>query len=223
MPRAAKCSQNLICVVLGWALTMACQATDRFGTVSGTVTIDPAHPIALTARYRSRARAPIRAPDPPRAIVYLARADGVYPNEAALDLVEVSQEGYQFRPGVIAVRAGTPVGFPNRDDEFHSVFSYSQTKRFDLGRFRKDEPSPSVVFDEPGLVKVYCEIHKHMRGFVLVLDTPWFAATDADGNFVIADVPPGEYRLRAFLPTEATLEQGVTISAGQTTHAEFRR
>ena len=49
------------------------------------------------------------------------------------------------------------------DDEFHNVFSYSRVKRFDLGRFRKDENSPVLTFEKPGLVKIYCEIHKHMQ------------------------------------------------------------
>ncbi len=100
----------------------------------------------------------------------------------------------------MAVRTGTQVAFPNHDDEFHNVFSYSRAKRFDLGRFRKDEQSPLITFDQPGLVKIYCEIHKHMRSLLLVLDTPWFVETDSGGRFQIEHVPPGTYRLRAFLP-----------------------
>ena len=85
----------------------------------------------------------------------------------------------------MAVRTGTQVAFPNHDDEFHNVFSYSRAKRFDLGRFRKDEQSPLITFDQPGLVKIYCEIHKHMRSLLLVLDTPWFVETDSGGRFQI--------------------------------------
>ena len=96
------------------------------------------------------------------------------------------------------------------------MFSYSRTKRFDLGRFRKDETSPLITFEQPGLVKIYCEIHKHMRSLLLVLDTPWFTQTDTAGNFTLADVPPGEYRLRLFLPSEESLERRVTIVGGET-------
>ena len=93
-------------------------------------------------------------------------------------------------------------------------------KRFDpaLSPRRRQ---PAQTFDTPGLVKVYCEIHKHMRAFVLVLDTPWFTATDRDGAFVLRDIPPGEYRVRALLPDEKTLAGQVTVVAGRTTHVAF--
>ena len=119
------------------------------------------------------------------------------------------------------MRTGTQVAFPNHDDEFHSVFSYSRAKRFDLGRFRKDEQSPLITFDQPGVVKIYCEIHKHMRSLLVVLDTPWFTETDTNGNFTLTDVPPGDYRLRAFLPSEDLLDGRVTVVGGETVHAEL--
>ena len=107
----------------------------------------------------------------------------MYPPPSPAPPPDIGQQGYQFRPGISAVRTGTQVAFPNHDDEFHNVFSYSRAKRFDLGRFRKDEQSPLITFDQPGLVKIYCEIHKHMRSLLLVLDTPWFVETDTDGRF----------------------------------------
>jgi plastocyanin len=165
--------------------------------------------------YRVRTSDPILDPDPPRAIVYLEREDGAASPPVGESVVTVSQHGYQFRPGVTAVPVGSQVSFPNLDNEFHSVFSYSQIKRFDLGRYRKDEDSPPVVFDEPGVVRVYCEIHKHMRSLLLVLDTPWFVATDSEGRFVLSDIAPGDYRIRAFLPSERTLESQVTVTADE--------
>jgi plastocyanin len=189
------------------------------GRVSGTVALEPmAAP--TTAGYSVRTRRPIAAPDAPRAIVYLEREDGIYPDVEPETVALVAQEGYQFRPAIVAVRRGTRVAFPNRDDEFHNVFSYSAAKRFDLGRFRKDEESPLVTFDSAGLVKVYCEIHKHMRGLVLVLDTPWFTTTDALGHFTL-EAPPGNYRLRALLPSEATRAAPVSIEAGESVAVEL--
>jgi plastocyanin len=208
-------------LILAAAALPALGQADTAGALEGRVTLEPAPHLALPMHYRMRTRAPILDPDPPRAIVYLEPADGAYPDAEGVLTADIDQEGYQFRPGVAAVRVGTQVSFPNRDDEFHSVFSYSSVKRFDLGRFRRDEDSPPVLFDRPGLVKVYCEIHKHMRGLLLVLDTPWFTATDESGRYEIRDVPPGDYRVHAFLPTERTLERPVTIPSGGTVRVDL--
>jgi plastocyanin len=193
------------------------------GTVEGTIAFEAAKPAPMMAQYRARTRVPIAEPDAPRAIVYLEREDGAYPAASAETVVAVDQRGYQFRPAMVAVQRGTQVSFPNRDDEFHSVFSYSPAKRFDLGRFRRDEDSPLIEFDQAGLVKVYCEIHKHMRGFVLVLETPWFTTTAADGRYRLADVPPGDYLMHVLLPSEQTLTTSVTVSAGQTSRVDLEQ
>jgi len=193
------------------------------GAVAGTVALEPMKGTALVPGYKVQTKHPIDTPDPPRAIVYLERDDGVYPVIASQQVVSVGQQGYQFHPGVAAVQTGGHATFPNRDEEFHNVFSYSSTKHFDLGRFRSDESSPVVTFDKPGLVKIYCEIHKHMRTLLLVLDTPWFTATDADGAYHLGNVPPGEYRIKAFLPSEEILESRVTVVNDATTQIVLSR
>jgi plastocyanin len=192
------------------------------GSVGGTVRLEPVKDAGRVARYGVRTKNPVLPPEAPRAIVYLERSDGNYPRTAPGE-VSITQHGYQFRPAMVAVRVGGHVTFPNEDDEFHSVFSYSSPKRFDLGRFRKDEQSPPIALDEPGVVKVYCEIHKHMRALLLVVDTPWYTITDTSGRFAIADVPAGDYRVKAFLPNEKTLESNVTVNDGQAVEIELGR
>jgi plastocyanin len=152
------------------------------------------------------------------AVVYL---EGAFGRAAPQKPVVMQQSGYQFSPGILAVQAGTSVVFPNEDEDYHNVFSYSKTKRFDLGRFRKDETPPAMVFDKPGIVRLYCEIHGHMRGIILVLDTPHFTTTSADGRFKIPGLPAGNFILKAWLDEKTTLEQPVTLKAGQTLHVDF--
>jgi plastocyanin len=187
------------------------------GTIEGVVTLDEMKPAPTKPGYKPQTAKPVQKAESAPAIVYLEGVKG-----AALPKgkpVSIRQEGYQFRPALVAVQAGTPVLFPNKDDEFHNVFSYSKAKRFDLGRFRRDEVSPAVVFDKPGLVKIYCEIHQHMRCMVLVVDTPHFTATDMRGRFRLADVPAGEHVLKVLLPSEKTLEMRVTVTDGKTVTA----
>lgn len=210
----------IICGLLACAAWLPCARAD--GSVEGSVVIEPMKP-ATGPGYRVRTKNPVQPPDPQVAIVFLERDDGSYPKARVDPVVRISQSGYQFRPTVIAVQTGSRVVFPNQDDEFHNVLSYSRPKRFDLGRFRKDEKSPVVTFDQPGLVKIYCEIHKHMRNLLLVLDTPWFTTSDAQGRFVLSNVPAGEYWLKAFLPSEKILQARVSIADGKTTTVNLTR
>jgi plastocyanin len=127
----------------------------------------------------------------------------------------LEQEGYQFRTGLLIVQTGTRVEFPNRDDDYHNVFSLSKTKRFDLGRYRKDESPPAVTFDKAGVVRLFCEIHQHMRGVVLVVDSPYFTTTDESGRFEMRGVPPGKYTLHAWLDEKRTWQQPVAVESGR--------
>jgi plastocyanin len=104
------------------------------------------------------------------------------------------QQDTSFHPPVLVVPVGGAVDFPNQDPFFHNVFSYSATKRFDLGRYPRGE-SRTVRFDRAGIVKVYCEIHQWMRSAVLVVENPFHDEVAADGRFTISGVPPGRYRL----------------------------
>ena len=141
---------------------------------------------------------------------------------ASLPKKQVTQKDMIFLPALLPVQVGTTVEFPNEDDTYHNIFSYSPAKRFDLGRYRPDErPIPSQVFDKPGLVTLRCDIHEHMRGLILVLDTPHFVVTDADGRFRLTGFPPGKYTLKAWVDSKTTREQPVELKGGATTRVDF--
>ena len=135
----------------------------------------------------------------------------------------MEQRHFQFAPGILPIRTGTVVEFPNLDDGYHNVFSYSKPKRFDLGRYRKDEKPPSLVFDKPGVVKLFCEIHEHMRGTILVLDTPFFTKTDTAGGYRLEHLPGGKYTLKAWLDEKTVWEQPVELSDSDRLRVDFPR
>jgi plastocyanin len=116
-----------------------------------------------------------------RAVIYLESEElnqGPYPLPAKAPSLD--QKNLQFHPQVLPVLVGTRVEFPNRDNLFHNVFSYSQAREFDLGRYPKDD-SRSVTFDRPGVVRVYCDIHAHMSATIIVLKHPYFTTPDDAG------------------------------------------
>jgi hypothetical protein len=133
------------------------------------------------------------------------------------------QKDLAFVPMLLPVQVGTKVEFPNQDDTYHNIFSYSAPKRFDLGRYRADErPVPFQIFDVSGLVTLRCDIHEHMRGLILVVDTPYFVVTGVDGSFRLSGLPPGRYTLKAWLSSKTTLEHSVELQSGSVTRVDFQ-
>lgn len=108
----------------------------------------------------------------------------------------VVQKDATFKPHVLPVVIGTTVEWPNEDDIYHNVFSFSDAKPFDLGLY-KDEVK-RVTYDNLGRVDIFCSIHKNMNCVILVLANPWFAAADDSGRFAIRDVPAGHYTLKTW-------------------------
>jgi hypothetical protein len=110
---------------------------------------------------------------------------------------EMIQKDKKFSPHILAVTVGTQVDFPNFDPIFHNAFSSFSGMPFDVGLYPPGT-SRSVTFKRDGIVRVFCNIHQTMSAVIVVLKTPWFAVTNAQGRFQIAGVPPGDYRLRVF-------------------------
>lgn len=158
--------------------------------------------------------------DPSQSVVYLERPPrgAVAPPEPGR--ATMNQRNEMFVPHVLAITTGTRVDFPNNDRIYHNVFSLSKVGRFDLGRYSVGD-SKSVRFDQPGIVRVFCEIHSHMNAFILVFRHPFFAMTDADGRYRIADVPPGAYNLIAWSEGVALAPRPVVVPEGGVVDLDF--
>jgi plastocyanin len=133
-------------------------------------------------------------PDASNVVVWLDRA-----HRSADGGVRASMksEKKRFTPRVVVVSRQGAVDFPNVDPIYHNVFSVSGGNRFDLGLYRAGA-SKEKKFEEPGLVRVYCNIHPQMVGFVMVVDSDFTAVTGADGYFRFDGVPVGAQRLRVW-------------------------
>jgi plastocyanin len=138
---------------------------------------------------------PARGSDVRQAVVYFEPAAGAprVPETAAQPLQMVTRRK-EFVPRMLVVRRGARVRFPNDDPILHNVFSVSGANAFDLGLYRKGA-GKEARFAEPGLVRVYCNVHHEMVAYVLVLDTPYSVSPAADGSFVLAGLPRGPGKL----------------------------
>jgi plastocyanin len=134
-----------------------------------------------------------RGTDVRQAVVYWEPAGGstLRPAEAPL-LMKTRQK--QFSPRLLVVPRGGRVRFPNEDPILHNVFSVSAGNAFDLGLYRKG-PGKEQKFTDPGVVRVFCNVHHDMVAYILVVDTPYFVSPGLDGSFVLSGLPKGPGKL----------------------------
>jgi plastocyanin len=126
----------------------------------------------------------------------------------------IEQRGREFIPWMTVVQTGTSVDFPNNDTVRHHVYSFSEPKRFEI-KLYAGKPGQPIVFDKPGQVDIGCNIHDWMEAHVLIVDTPYFARTGADGRATIAGVPAGRYRLRLWHPLQKAAAAPDEIEIGE--------
>lgn len=145
---------------------------------------------------------PVREADPSLAVISFQPSTPPAVRPASRP-VEMVTRGKAFVPHVLVITRGTTVRFPNTDPILHNVFSVSSGNRFDLG-FYPQGPGKSWTFQQPGVVRVFCNVHHSMVGYILVLATRHFTSPDPRGAFTLSDLPQGEGTLTVWHPrTEA--------------------
>jgi len=134
----------------------------------------------------------------------------------------MDQKGLMFNPHVMVIQVGTTVEFLNSDTVQHNVFwpSISGNKKLthNLGTWPKGEKK-AFKFDNPGVVSLLCNVHPEMAGYIIVSPTPYFAETDASGNYKIDNVPDGKYNVVAW--HEGMKPQTKSVDVAGTGKADF--
>jgi high-affinity iron transporter len=129
------------------------------------------------------------------------------------DLALVNQRGLQFIPRVQAIAQGQSVRFTNQDSETHNVHVLGPGMAFNQsmapGQYRDFTPA------DAGVMRLTCDIHHHMRGFVVVSPTSWVQVCTRDGRFRLDGVPDGRYVLTVWHEMGAPLEQKIVVAAGK--------
>lgn len=150
----------------------------------------------------------------PGTVVYLIPSKPIEDVPEVTDIMD--QVDRQFKPHILTVQTGTLVHFPNSDSIKHHVYSFSAPKRFELPLYKGTETDP-LLFDKPGLVELGCNVHDWMLGYILVVDTPYFARTNEHG-IAEFDVPSDNYTVKVWHPriqdSASSLQKSVNL-AGQ--------
>lgn len=190
---------------LAWALTgtLTCLAAAPLGagSVQGPVQIRE-----KDGRFRSSLRDCIALLEPVEAPV---------PPPGPMKPLAIRTVGKQFIPRVSFATPGTEVAFPNLDHILHNVFSVTQGNRFDTGQYRPGD-APKVRVANPGLVKLYCNVHHQMNAFLWVVTTPFAQVLDGKKGIQFDQVPPGTYRLRLWHPESGEKTWIVKVGSGIT-------
>jgi plastocyanin len=136
----------------------------------------------------------------------------------------MAQQNIQFDPFVLVVPVGADVVFPNLDKVRHHVYSFSPAKTFELKLYGREE-TRVVHFDKPGVVQLGCNIHDSMIAFIVVVDTPYAAKTDAQGLATLHDLPAGTQTVSLWRPylhaPGNTLRQATQIQRQGASHLAF--
>ena len=214
---------RLRCLVFAGVICLSeCVEAIAQGVIEGKVTLPLRSAETLSQpRYVIKSGAIPAPPEPPLAAIYLernflasARADAAAP-------AQMGQKNLQFITGLLVIQKDMRVQFPNFDDEYHNVLSFSKINRFDLGRYRKDVQPGAILFNKSGVVRLRCEIHEYMRGTVLVVDTPYFTKTDTNGIYRLENLPAGNYVLKAWVKEDITWQRPVDVKSGETIKVDF--
>ncbi len=155
------------------------------------------------------------------AVVSATPLDHPVPPPTLQAIAEIEQKDQEFRPFVTAIQVGSTVKFPNHDTVQHHIYSLSKAKRFEIPLYQAGA-TESVVFDQPGLISLGCNIHDWMLAYIVVLPTPYFAKTDASGAGILPSLPLGRYRLEIWHPrAPAPVVQEITSAPDSVSSLEF--
>ncbi len=125
----------------------------------------------------------------------------------------IDQKKCHFQPHVILAAAGADVEILNSDGILHNIHTYSTANPSVNKAQPKFKPKMTEKFAKPEIIKINCDVHPWMQGWLVVSDHPYVAVTDEKGAFKLENVPAGTYKVEVWHETLGKQEKTVTVQA----------
>ena len=223
---------GLVAIVLAWMIGAPAQAYEAGpvtggGTIDGKVVFNDAVPtrkiipnkdVEVCGGIREEPLIEV-GPDKgvQNAVVYLVEVAKGKAWPAAGKTPELDNRKCRFEPEVQVIRAG-PLDVVNDDPILHNTHGYyGKRTAFNMALPNQGQRIPTEL-TRAGIVRIDCDAHGWMEGWIYVVDNPYYAITGADGKFSITEVPPGTYTLVAIQSFTGPIQQPVTVTAGKPTN-----
>lgn len=156
------------------------------------------------------------------AIVYIEKGLEQFDFAAPATPIAVDQKGCLYAPRVSLAMVGQPVDFLNSDAEAHNVHGFPNVVSAWNFMLSRKGAKRTLTFDRPEMaIRIGCDIHPWMRGYLGITTHPFAAVTASDGGVTLDGVPPGNYTVTVWHETLGTQSKQVGLSAKGSVEIEF--
>ena len=160
--------------------------------------------------------------EPVAEVAVFIKTEGVGPTALPDTPATMDQLDKQFVPHMLVIRKGRSVVFPNSDVVGHHVYSFSKPNNFALPLYKGDVHDP-IRFDHDGVVTLGCNIHDHMLGYIVVVDTDVFSTTDESGRVSLTvDDDATQYTVHIWSPRLREAEDSLSKKLHISDHEDAR-
>jgi len=144
------------------------------------------------------------------AVVWLDKPPATAASEALPSTTSMDQKDCMFSPRVVVVPAGGRIDFLNSDRLLHNLHS-SPSANPPFNRTQPKGRTITISFSHPEIIRVTCDLHSWMRGWVVVAEHPFYAITDGAGDFALRGLPPGRYTLKVWQERLGTTSKDIVV------------